>query len=133
VTPETEEQLHRAREYLSKANALLEIVHYGDEAARAAYLAGFHAAQALISERTGRIVKTHRGVRSAFARLTKDDPRLDRTLTQFLGRGYQRKEMVDYGVGPQAMVSEADARDLIESAARFIDVVAEILAEEPPG
>ena len=32
-----------------------------DAAGRTAYLAGFHAAQALIFERTGRAVKTHRG------------------------------------------------------------------------
>jgi hypothetical protein len=30
-------------------------VHYNDEAGRAAYLAGFHAAEALISERTGKV------------------------------------------------------------------------------
>jgi uncharacterized protein (UPF0332 family) len=41
---------------------------------RAAYLAGFHAAQALISERTGRIAKSHSGARIAFARLVKEDP-----------------------------------------------------------
>ena len=94
MKPEAEEHLQRAREYLSKANALLEIVRFHDEAARAAYLAGFHAAQALIFERTGRTAKTHRGVRSAFARLSKDDPRLDRSLSQFLGSGYRRKEFV---------------------------------------
>ena len=36
-------------------------MHHKDEAGRAAYLAGFHAAQALISERTGRVAKTHDG------------------------------------------------------------------------
>jgi uncharacterized protein (UPF0332 family) len=129
VTPEAEEHLLRAREYLHKAHQLLAAVRLHDEAARAAYLAGFHAAQALISERTGRIAKTHRGVRSAFSRLSKGDPRLDRSLTQFLGRGYRRKEMVDYGVGAQAVVSEPDARELTNSAARFIDVIAQILTE----
>jgi uncharacterized protein (UPF0332 family) len=131
VTPESEEHLRRAREYLSKAQTLLEVVHFGDEAARAAYLAGFHAAQAVISERTGRIVKTHRGVRSAFARLSKDDPRFDRTFTQFLGRAYRRKEQVDYGLGAEAVVQEADAREMTRVATEFVARVAEILAEEP--
>jgi uncharacterized protein (UPF0332 family) len=40
-----------------------------DEAGRMAYLAGFHAAQARIFERTGRTPKTHRGVRSQFGSL----------------------------------------------------------------
>jgi uncharacterized protein (UPF0332 family) len=74
VTPEAEEHLDKAREALVKARGLLEVMHYSDEAARAAYLAGFHAAQALISERTGRVAKSHSGVRSAFARLVRDDP-----------------------------------------------------------
>jgi predicted nucleotidyltransferase len=38
------------------------------------YLAGFHAAQAFISEKTGKSVKTHKGVQSEMYRLTKDDP-----------------------------------------------------------
>ncbi len=74
MTPEAEEHLDKAREPLIKARGLLDVMHYSDEAARAAYLAGFHAAQALISERTGRIAKSHSGVRSTFARLVKEDP-----------------------------------------------------------
>ena len=53
MTPEAEEHLDKAREALIKARGLLDVMHYSDEAARAAYLAGFHAAQVLISERTG--------------------------------------------------------------------------------
>jgi uncharacterized protein (UPF0332 family) len=82
VTPEAEEHLDKAREALIKARGLLDVMHYSDEAARAAYLAGFHAAQALISERTGRIAKSHSGVRSTFARLVKDDPQVDRALAR---------------------------------------------------
>ena len=74
MTPEAEEHLDKAREALIKARGLLDVMHYSDEAARAAYQAEFHAAQALISERTGRIAKSRSGVRSTFARLVKDDP-----------------------------------------------------------
>lgn len=41
--------------------------------AAAAYLAAFHAAQALIFEREHRTLKTHSGVQSEFAKLVKDD------------------------------------------------------------
>jgi uncharacterized protein (UPF0332 family) len=61
LTPEALEHLERARDYLVKARDLLEVFRYGDEAGRAAYLAGFHAAQALISERIGAVSKTHKG------------------------------------------------------------------------
>jgi uncharacterized protein (UPF0332 family) len=64
VTPEAAEHLDEAREYLTKARNLLDVMHYNDEAGRATYLAGFHAAQALISERTGRVAKTRDDVNS---------------------------------------------------------------------
>jgi len=60
VTPETKEHLDKAREYVIKARNLLDVMHYNDEAGRAAYLAAFHAAQALISERTGKPPKLTR-------------------------------------------------------------------------
>jgi uncharacterized protein (UPF0332 family) len=63
VTPETGYFLEKARKLLGEADSILAIKLYG-VAGRTAYLAGFHAAQALISERTGRSVKTHKGVHS---------------------------------------------------------------------
>jgi hypothetical protein len=62
----------KRREDLSDARQIAEIKH-AKVAARSACYAAFHAAEALIFERTGKAVKTHRGVRIEFARLTKDD------------------------------------------------------------
>jgi uncharacterized protein (UPF0332 family) len=42
-------------------------------AGRAAYLAAFHAAQAIIMLRTNKVAKTHAGVRSEFARIARDE------------------------------------------------------------
>jgi hypothetical protein len=39
VTPEAQEHLDRAREYLTKARSLLDVLHFTDEAGRAAYRA----------------------------------------------------------------------------------------------
>lgn len=127
MTPETADHLAKAREYLSKARNFLEVMHYSDEAARAAYLAGFHAAQALIFARTGRIAKSHSGLRSTFARLTKDEPRIDRKFTRFLARAYSFKEVTDYGIGPHAVVTSAEAQQMIEIATELVDRLAEIL------
>jgi uncharacterized protein (UPF0332 family) len=126
VTPEAKEHIEIAREHLVKARSFSDVLPYDDEAARAAYLAGFHAAQALISERTGRIAKTHSGMRSGFGRLVRDDPRIDRTLARFLG--HKLKETTDYGTGPQATVSASGAREMIETAERFVAQIAEMLA-----
>jgi uncharacterized protein (UPF0332 family) len=89
----------KARKLLGEADGMLAMQYY-DAAGRTAYLAGFHAAQALISERTGRAVKTHRGVNGELHRLTKDDPRLDTELRAFLGRTYNLKAIADYETGP---------------------------------
>lgn len=69
---------------------------------RAAYGAGFHAARALIYERTGRNVKTHAGVRSEFAGSTRDDPGFDPELRRFLARAYDLKVTAEYEISPTA-------------------------------
>jgi hypothetical protein len=113
VTPEAVEHLDKAREALIKARGLLDVMHYSDEAAR---------------ERTGRIAKSHSGVRSTFARLVKDDPQVDRALARFLGRAYRFKEIADYGTGPQAVVTVSEAQEAIASAGRFVDGIAGLLS-----
>ena len=70
MTPEAARFLQNADKHLERGHTMLG-VQLHDDAARAAYLAAFHAAQAVIFERTGRVVKTHRGVQSEFLRLTK--------------------------------------------------------------
>jgi uncharacterized protein (UPF0332 family) len=45
---ETAAFLRKAWEFLAKARDELDVLHYNDEAGRAAYLAGLHVAQALI-------------------------------------------------------------------------------------
>lgn len=53
--------LGEACQFLVKACGML-VEGCSDEAGRAAYLAGFHAAQALIVERNGKTPETHSGV-----------------------------------------------------------------------
>ena len=63
MRPETSGFLDKVREFLLKAEDMFAN-DWPDEAGRAAYLAGLHAPQAVIVERTGRIIKRHRGVRN---------------------------------------------------------------------
>jgi uncharacterized protein (UPF0332 family) len=104
VTPETQEHLDKAREYLVKVRDPLDVVHYADEAGPAAYLAGVHAAEALISEPAGRVAHTHDGVSSQFNLLTRGDARIDDELRAFLGRTYNLKAIADSETGPGAVV-----------------------------
>jgi uncharacterized protein (UPF0332 family) len=59
VKPQTAAFLAKARQFLDKAHDLFGAHHWPDEAGRAAYLAGLHAAQALIFETTGKVRKKH--------------------------------------------------------------------------
>jgi uncharacterized protein (UPF0332 family) len=126
LTPETGLFLAKARRLLDEAGGMLAI-HYNEAAGRTAYLAGFHAAQALISDRTGRTVKTHSGVRTEFHRLIRGDTRFDDTLRDFLGSTYNLKAIADYETGPASDVSPERAMQAIEEARLFIATVAELL------
>ena len=124
---ETADYLTKARTSLADARQIttLPLPHI---AAREAYLAVFHAAEAYIFEQTGKVAKTHRGVRSEFARLAKADPRIGRDLVTFLAAAYQFKMRADYGIGSAGVpVSRAEAAAAIAAAERFIETVVELL------
>jgi uncharacterized protein (UPF0332 family) len=96
VKPQTAAFLAKSREFLDKAHDLFGAHHWPDEAGRAAYFAGLHAAQALIFETTGQLRKRHSTVQGEFARLVKDNPRVDMELPAFLPRTYNLKAIADY-------------------------------------
>jgi uncharacterized protein (UPF0332 family) len=102
-------------------------MHYSDEAGRAAYLAGLHAAQALIFERTNKVIRRHRGVQNELRRLTRDEPRFDQELRAFLGRTYNLKATADYDTDPGSEVTVEQARQAIDTAGRFIACIEELL------
>jgi uncharacterized protein (UPF0332 family) len=87
VRPETEAYLEKARRCLSNAHANLGI-RLANDAGRNAYLAVFHAAQALIFERTGKAAKSHRGVQSEFHRLARTTRNIDNSFPALVVRRY---------------------------------------------
>ncbi|HEX5326186.1 MAG TPA: HEPN domain-containing protein [Acetobacteraceae bacterium] len=127
MKPQTAAFLAKSREFLEKAQSLLDAHHWPDEAGRAAYLAGLHAAQALIFESTGNAIRRHSGVQREFARLVKDDPRFAVELRAFLPRAYNLKAIADYETGPGLRVSPESAREAIETAHRFVASVADLI------
>jgi uncharacterized protein (UPF0332 family) len=125
VKPETKELFDKAKECLADA---LRFRSIGPRiAGREAYLAAFHAAQALIYERTSRIAKTHRGVRAQFSRIAREIPDIDPDMSRVLAHGYEVKSRADYGTGPEGVVSARSAEEAIEDAARFIATIEEVL------
>jgi uncharacterized protein (UPF0332 family) len=96
-------------------------IDLNDDAGRAAYLACFHVAQAMIFEREGPVLKTHRGVQTEFNKIMKDDARADGDLIGFLARPYKFKSVADYGFDAPAHPTDEDVRSALQDAARFLD------------
>jgi uncharacterized protein (UPF0332 family) len=122
LKPETALFLEKSRELLDQAE-MMRGVGLNEAAGRTAYPAGFHAAQALVFETTGRVFKRHSSVQAEFGRLVKNDPRFDITLRAFLPRAYNLKSIADYGTGSGSHVSRESAREAIQTARRFIGCV----------
>jgi len=127
VTPEGAGHIAKAQECLKRARIILT-AGIAEDAARDAYLAAFHAAQALIAERTGKNAKTHKGAHVAFARLTKDEPRVDIELRRFLPQSFNMKAVADYELGPEAVIPPEQAAVAIETATRFVACIEGLLA-----
>lgn len=126
MTPEAKDFLDRPRDDLGDALKIMGIP-LAKVAARTAYYAAFHAAEALIVERTGKVAKTHSGVRSAFASLLKEMAASDRELLTFLTQAYKFKEIGDYSVGRGAIVTDDDAERALSQAEFFVDRVSKLL------
>ena len=126
MKPEAAAFLNKAREFLEKAEDML-IDDWPDEAGRAAYLAGLHAAQALIVDRTGKVIRRHRGVQRELGRLTKDEPHFDQELTLSWPRLQSQKAIADYETGPCSRVSIESARAAIDMARRFVESITGLL------
>lgn len=123
---QTAAYLEKARELLAQAETMFS-VHLDEPAGRTAYLAGFHAAQALIFETNGRIYKSHGGVQGEFARLTRNDPHVDDQIRTLLGRTYNLKGIAHYLTGPGSHISPEMAREAIDGAKQFVECVAGLL------
>jgi uncharacterized protein (UPF0332 family) len=137
VKPQVAAFLEKSRELLEHAETMLSVGLHED-AGRTAYLAGYHAAQALVFEMHGRVFKKHATVQGEFGRLVKDDPRVDIELRAFLGRSYQLKAIADYETGPGPKVSAETAHTTLQTARRFVECVTSLLpanghTTSPPG
>ena len=119
MKPESTRFVEQAYIVLARA-AIMSGAGLNEDAARAAYLASFHVAQAYIFERAGKTFKTHHGVQREFFRLVKDDPRADSDLRRFLSRAYEFKSIADYFSGPDPVISPDDATQAIATAKRFV-------------
>jgi uncharacterized protein (UPF0332 family) len=116
---------------LARGQRMLE-VDLIEDAGRAAYLAAFHSAEALIFERDGRALKTHRGVQSEFSRLIRGEPSVPADLRAFLSRAYGFKTIADYDPQTSVPPTLEDVRAALETAARLVDEVVRLINVPSP-
>lgn len=126
MSPEAAGYLEKARACLGYAKTNLR-VELGNDAGRNAYLAAFHAAQALIFERSGKVAKSHQGVHAEFSRIAKDEPAIGVEERRFLAQSYNLKAVADYEFGPDAVIPLERALSAIAGAERFVGCVAALL------
>jgi uncharacterized protein (UPF0332 family) len=132
VTPQATRFLEKAEKMLARADTMLG-ASLNEDAGRTAYLAAFHAVQALIFERLGRVLKTHKGIQTEFLRLTKDDRRFDPSLRNFLRQAYNLKAIADYETGPGADISADRAVAAVAAGKQFVAHVTELITAPGSG
>jgi uncharacterized protein (UPF0332 family) len=107
VKRETLAHVEKARHCLIKAQVELVAAatepRLVEDVARNAYYVAFHAAQALIFERTDKSSKTHAGVHRQFHRLTREEPTIPTALRGFLNSAYDFKATADYDTEPNRL------------------------------
>ena len=90
-----------------------------EDAGRKAYLAAFHAAQALITEPYGQGCQDAQGRAHPIARTDKKRAATRSELRQFLPQSYDMKSIADYGLGPGTDVPLERAAAAIDTAERL--------------
>lgn len=126
MTPEAADYLEKARTDLADARKVAGI-GLPRVVARLAYYAAFHAAEALIAQRTGKVGKTHSGVRAQFARLLKDEPDAGKAMLAYLARAYAYKQIGDYAVGLDFSFTSDQAENALDDAQVFVARVTAML------
>lgn len=126
MTPEALLHLAKARKLLATSEQLLS--HgFPNDAARDAYLAAYHAAQAYIVDHAGRTAKTHSGAHTQFAQLALHEPRMTDDLRSFLPRAFRLKAIVDYEFGEDAEIPLPRAEAAVSDARLFIALIEDLL------
>lgn len=111
--------------YMSIAEATLEraernfLAEIYEDAARNAYIAALNASRAIIFHKTGLSTKTHQGARGKLFQLIYEGLPFPKDAADFLAKGFDMKQDVDYG--PEIIfVTREEAQEYLKRAAAFL-------------
>ena len=117
------ECLRLADEFLEDSKKLLALGRLRSALDRA-YYATFHAAQAILASE-GFKPKTHAGLRKLFGREVVKRGLVEKELGKFLTRVFSMRQVSTYDI--YASIEEAEAKEIVNKAERFIGKIKEIL------
>jgi uncharacterized protein (UPF0332 family) len=127
VKPESRKHFEKAERCLANGSAELAAAasrpELAEDAARNAYLAAFHAAKALIFERTGQARMKHGTVQKMFSQIAKSESAIEVEVRRFLGSAYDFKRVADYDIEASAPISLAEASHALNEAERFVATI----------
>jgi uncharacterized protein (UPF0332 family) len=126
VIPEARDAMEQARRCLDTARLIADRP-VPEVVGKLAYLAAYHAANALIASRRGKVARTHTGTRTVLAELAREDARISVEFRQFLAAAYEMKALSDYGRASRGPVAPEEAQDAIATAERMIAAIQGIL------
>lgn len=127
MSPEAGQLLAKAKLSLGTARHDLD-GGYAEAAARGAYIALFHAAQALPFEKEGKLPKTHSGLRARLGQLAKSDTRIGDARSTLLAKAYAYKEIADYALDRSVEPTAIPA--LIAQADEFVSAMEVIIVSQ---
>ena len=131
MRPEAAAHLATAHHSLVRAHggmaATASVPAMAEGAARDAYYAAFHAAQALIVERTGHEPKSHAGVHRMFHKVSRNEAAISQVLRTFLIAAYDYKSIADYSTAPPPRISAERATSAVVLAEEFVSTVERLL------
>ena len=130
MKPQTADFLEAAQEALAQSKQI-DALPIPAQAARLAYYAQFHAAQAFIFEREGKIAKTHKGVQTQFHKLAQNDAAIGKQLAVSLSANYFYKETADYHTGAGSKITPQHSARAIQDAEHFLAAVTAALSPSP--
>lgn len=127
MKPEAGKHFEKAGRCLANGRAELAAAasrpELAEDAARNAYLAAFHAAKALIFERTGQARMKHGTVQKLFSQIAKSEGAMDTDVRRFLGNAYDFKRVADYDIEAGAPITLAEAGQALDEAERFVAAI----------
>ncbi len=122
---EIRDLIEKAEKFLTTAEQALKIEDYDSCVSRCYYAMFFMAEAALLTKDLS--ASSHKGVINLFGQYLVKTKIFDKSLGRALNDAYDLRLMGDYGIG--FTVSESIAKDLLETARNFVDVLKHYLKD----